>query len=206
MGRCLKSETWHWRQTISTTCTFGANLGVLRKDMEVFRKHATGSIPADHAMWCELAQKQRSLTTSIPGAAFNTHRVCEHSGFDWGQTWAFQQIKQVADAVNRAHVFQPPPENLSFSPVELTAAPKAPPGLPNLAALGRTTQQANVPPVTIKAAQEPSQAVQKPRQGLKPPLAIPDPLGWHNESLKKKKFEVQEGNFGAFIPLDKPKE
>lgn len=199
MGRCLKSETWHWRQTISTTCTFGANLGLLRQDMDVIRKHATGTTPADHAMWCELAQKQRSLTVAIPGAAFNTHRACEHSGFDWGQIWAFQQMKQIADAINRSNVFQPPPDNLTFAPVNISS----PPGLPNLAAMGRTTQQANIPPVAAKASPGPSQSISEAKR---PALAIPDPLGWHNESLKKKKFEVQEGNFGAFVPLDKPKE
>jgi len=217
VGRCLKTETWHWRQTISTTNTFGANLGLLRQDMDVFRKHATGKVPNDHAQWCELAQKKRTLTVSIPGAAFNTHRACEHSGFDWGAAWASEQIRKVGEIVTSSgySLFQPPPEDATFEPCDLTVKPAVntppPAGLPNLAALGRTTQMPQVPPKPVQtppaASQtapvpsEPSKVRKKSPPAIRPPLAIPDPAQMHKDNLTKKKYEVHEGNFGAFIPI-----
>lgn len=215
VGRTLKSETWHWRQTISTTNTFGANLGILRQDMETFRKYAQSPVPADHHTWVELGQKKRTLTVAIPGAAFNTHRVCEHSNFDWGQTWAAKQIEAVGEiikasrAVQQPDVFQTPPEDVEFEPVDLTTGkPQSlrPPGLPDLAGMGKTTQQAQVPYVAPTSPPEANQTVseakiRKKQPQVKPPLAIPDPVGLHNENLKKKKYEVQDGNFGAFIPM-----
>jgi hypothetical protein len=215
IGRTLKSETWHWRQTISTTNTFGANLGMLRQDMDTFRKHSQGPVPADHQQWVELGQKKRTLTVAIPGAAFNTHRVCEHSNFDWGQTWAAKQIEQVGEIIKtsrlaQADVFQPPPKDVAFEPVDLTTgkpAPKMASGLPDLAAMGKTTQQAQVPYVAPQSPPEANQTLSEPSKirkkqpHLKPPLAIPDPVGLHNENLKKKKYEVEAGNFGAFVPM-----
>lgn len=222
VGRCIKSETWHWRQTISTCNTFGANLGLMRQDMDIFRKYAIkGQVPNDHATWCELAQKKRTLTASIPGAAFNTHRVSEHSGFEWGQGWAVEQMKHVVEIVNvsRANqsILQTPPEDVAFEPVDLTARFEKREGLPNLAALGRTNHPALIPPVTAKTAPEPAQAVTEPsavvqeppakirkkNPDMRPPLAIPDPLGMHTENLKKKKYEIHDGNFGAFMPNNK---
>jgi hypothetical protein len=177
VGRCLKTETWHWRQTISTCCTFGANVNLLRQDMDVFKKHCQGKTPADHAMWCELSQQKRSLTTAIPGAAFNTHRVCEHSNFDWGNTWASGQIKKVVDAMNQQGRFQHPPESVTFQPLELQ---KTTSGLPNLAALGKTST---------------------PPQLRGPSLAIPDPMALHQQNINKKKYTLQEGELGVFTPI-----
>jgi hypothetical protein len=224
VGRTLKSETWHWRQTISTTNTFGANLGILRQDMDIFRKHAQTPVPADHYTWVELSQKKRTLTVSIPGAAFNTHRVCEHSNFDWGQNWAAKQIQSVGEIIKasrdlQSRAFQTPPEDVEFNPVDLTTGKPAnsmpkplDSGLPDLAAMGRTTQQLIVPNVPLpetppddrQIVSEPSKIRKKQPQTkplIKPPLAIPDPVALHKESLNKKKFEVQEGQFGTFIPL-----
>jgi hypothetical protein len=177
VGRCLKTESWHWRQTISTTETFGANLGLLRQDMDIFRKYCSGPVPQDHAQWCELAQKKRSLTVAIPGAAFNTHRVCEHSGFDWGFNWAVDQMKNVVKIynANQPNVFQPPPDNVKFEPVEI----RDPKGLPNLADMGRITN-----PVQMHHP--------------KPIMAIPDPVSIHRQNLNTKKFEVVEGELGKF--------
>ncbi len=203
VGRCLKTETWHWRQTISTTNTFGANLGHLRQDMELFKRYSSGPVPNDHGQWCELARNKKTLTVAIPGAAFNTHRVCEHSSFDWGQIWAAEQINLVAKAVTAASVFQPPPENVTFEPVDLSVST-----LPNLASLGRTTKQPQLAkveaPVASAASQELCNAIvpeSRVHKRTKPVLAIPDPVAFHNENIKKKKCEVQEGNFGTFVSL-----
>ena len=166
VGRCLKTETSHWRQTISTTNTFAANLEFLRQDMDVFKKHSTGPVPNDHAQWCDLAQRKRTLLVSIPGAAFNTHRVAEHSGFDWGASWVAKEVQQIADMVKTSQeVFQSPPNNVNFAPVSLTL----PNGLPDLSTLGKTTI---------------------------PALAIPNVEQFHKQNIQKKEFEVQEGNFG----------
>lgn len=178
VGRCLKTETWHWRQTISTCCTFGANVAMLKQDMDVFKKHCQGKTPADHPMWCELSQLKRSLTTAIPGAAFNTHRVCEHSNFDWGMTWASGQIKKVVDAINHQNQFRQPPESVEFRPLD---APPTTSGLPSLSSLGKTSTP--------------------PRLGKGPTLAIPDPASFHKENTSKKKFTLQEGEFGVFTPI-----
>ncbi len=195
VGRCLKTETWHWRQTISTTNTFGANVALLGQDMDTFRRHSTGPVPADHAQWCELAQKKRTLTVAIPGAAFNTHRVCEHSGFDWGAIWAGEQIKNVGEILARSgyNVFQQPPEDVTFAPCELPA-PAKPNGLPDLAAMGKTTQLPAAPKVVPVEPSKVRKAVTRPA------LAIPDPVAMHHDNKTKKKFEVEDSNFGAFVP------
>lgn len=217
IGRCIKTETSHWRQTISTCCTFGANTKILQEDAAVMTEFAAEGtkVPNDHGMWCTLAQKKRSLIVAIPGAAFNTHRTAEHSNFDWGASWATPYIKAAAD-ISRPEAFSPfqqVDESLKFQPVDLKApAPKMPVAAPNVPApatfglpdisqfkekAGSTTTLPAAPALTASIGNEVK--IRKKNPGLRPPLAIPDVGAYHQQQLLKKPDDVVKGQFGVFL-------
>ena len=71
-SKVIKTESSHWRFTVSTCMTFGTTAKVLREDLDVFRKHCEGDHPHDHFIFEELGKKGRRLAVPIPGAACHT--------------------------------------------------------------------------------------------------------------------------------------
>lgn len=65
------SDNCHWKLTNSTTMTFAARVGTLKKYEEVLRKYTSTSHPHDFEMWIELREKGASLITPLPG--YSTH-------------------------------------------------------------------------------------------------------------------------------------
>lgn len=63
----------HWKLTNSTTMTFAAKVGTLRKDESVWRKYTVGTHPYDFQCFLELRENGRTLASPIPG--LSTH--CE---------------------------------------------------------------------------------------------------------------------------------
>ncbi|MFH1985900.1 MAG: glycosyltransferase family 2 protein [Pseudomonadota bacterium] len=70
----LLTRSSHWKRTNSTTMTFAARIGTLRRDAEVLRRYCQAPVPADFYLFCELMKRGRTLITPIPGRA--TH--CDH--------------------------------------------------------------------------------------------------------------------------------
>ena len=62
----FRTESSHWKLTNSTTMTFATKYEVLKKDMEIYPKFATMSIPKDFELFLELYKNGRSLATPIP--------------------------------------------------------------------------------------------------------------------------------------------
>jgi len=60
----------HWKQTQSTTMTFGTWVYNLKEDLSIWEKWTDGhEHPADHAIFVELGKNGRRLVTPMPGAA-----------------------------------------------------------------------------------------------------------------------------------------
>lgn len=70
----LLSRSSHWKRTNSTTMTFAARVGTLRRDAAILRRHCQQPVPADFYMFCDILRQGRTLITPIPGQA--TH--CDH--------------------------------------------------------------------------------------------------------------------------------
>ncbi len=69
--RVMLSNSCHWKITNSTTMTFASKVKTLKEDESILRKWTEGSYPQDFQMFLELASKQKSLITPIPG--YSTH-------------------------------------------------------------------------------------------------------------------------------------
>lgn len=77
------TKSSHWKLTNSTTMTFATTVGVLREDIDVWKKHCAERIPHDFDAFIELRELGRSLITPIPGYA--THCEINWAGplTDW---------------------------------------------------------------------------------------------------------------------------
>jgi hypothetical protein len=71
-SKVIKTESRHWRFTISTCMTFATKVGILREDFEVWQKYTSESHPHDHLIFMDLKEKKRRLAVPIPGAACHT--------------------------------------------------------------------------------------------------------------------------------------
>ena len=69
--RVMLSESSHWKLTNSTTMTFAATVGTLRKAEKILRQYTQGSYPRDFDMFIHLRSIGYSLITPIPG--YSTH-------------------------------------------------------------------------------------------------------------------------------------
>lgn len=77
--KVCRTKKSHWRQTISTTMTFVANLLTLQEDLPVWEEYlADVQHPPDHNIFLALNEKGRNLISPIPGAA--CHMDMTHSG------------------------------------------------------------------------------------------------------------------------------
>lgn len=72
-SKVIKTNSRHWRYTISTCMTFGVKVKTLKEDIDVWKKHINGDHPHDHLIFSELNKtKRRRLAVCIPGAACHT--------------------------------------------------------------------------------------------------------------------------------------
>ncbi len=74
ISKVVRTNSSHWRYTISTCMTFGTNIKILKEDISIFKKHigvvfGQAEHPVDHDIFCELKEKGRRLAVCIPGAA-----------------------------------------------------------------------------------------------------------------------------------------
>lgn len=61
----------HWKITNSTTMTFAAFVGTLRKDKDLFWKWTKTKHPFDFQIFMALARRRRVLISPVPG--YSTH-------------------------------------------------------------------------------------------------------------------------------------
>lgn len=72
-SKVIKTESSHWRYTISTCMTFATTVKTLKEDYEIWLKYIDGSHPHDHMAFTDLNKtKKRRLAVCIPGAACHT--------------------------------------------------------------------------------------------------------------------------------------
>ncbi len=81
----VTTKSSHWKHTNSTTSTFGVRIGVLKEDLETWKKHArTEAAPGwDYTGFCELIKNGRTLISSIPGMATHCDADCLSPFTDW---------------------------------------------------------------------------------------------------------------------------
>lgn len=95
-----KSEVWrtestHWKQTISTTMTFASKAKWIKKDREVWLKHTEGDHPNDHEAFVELGKIGRCLVSSIPGGAVHCDYSASPTGrLPFSEEWAYRCIEE----------------------------------------------------------------------------------------------------------------
>lgn len=93
--KVFRSRSSHWRHTVSTCMTFGTKVGVLRKDLEIWKKHIDGNHPHDHNIFTELGEKGRKLSVSIPGTACHTDLTFSgHAHAVLMDEWALKMLIQ----------------------------------------------------------------------------------------------------------------
>ena len=72
-SKVIKTDSSHWRYTISTCMTFAAKVKTLKEDLSIWQKHTSENHPHDHQIFSELNKEQkRRLGVCIPGAACHT--------------------------------------------------------------------------------------------------------------------------------------
>jgi hypothetical protein len=72
-SKVIKTESSHWRYTISTCMTFGSTVKTLKEDLDIWKKFTNETHPHDHLIFKELGkEKRRRLAVCIPGAACHT--------------------------------------------------------------------------------------------------------------------------------------
>lgn len=71
-SKVIRTNSSHWRYTVSTCMTFGVKVKTLREDNEVWQKFIDGQHPHDHQIFTALGKKNRRLAVCIPGAACHT--------------------------------------------------------------------------------------------------------------------------------------
>lgn len=68
VSRVFFSGSVHWKETNSTTMTFAATAGTIKKDIDVFRRFCSATIPNDYRIFNHLRKsRNRRIISSIPG-------------------------------------------------------------------------------------------------------------------------------------------
>lgn len=75
--KVIKTDSSHWRTTISTCMTFATNSQKIKEDWDIWDKWTKENHPHDHQIFSALKEKKRKLIVSIPGAA--CHCCMEYS-------------------------------------------------------------------------------------------------------------------------------
>ena len=67
--RVYLTQSCHWKITNSTTMTFAAKVGTLKRNEAILRKYTADQHPYDFQMFLELLQNKEFLITPLPGYA-----------------------------------------------------------------------------------------------------------------------------------------
>lgn len=71
-SKVIKTKSSHWRFTVSTCMTFGTKIGILKEDIEIWKKFTSETHPHDHHIFTELGKNGRKLIIPIPGVTCHT--------------------------------------------------------------------------------------------------------------------------------------
>lgn len=82
--KLFMTDDCHWRTATSTTMTFGAHVGYLKDDVQLFRKWCGGADrwTHDYQLFTEIA-KTRGLITPVPGYATHMDTWTMSKMVDW---------------------------------------------------------------------------------------------------------------------------
>jgi hypothetical protein len=72
ISKVIKTESSHWRYTISTCMTFATTVKTLKEDFEIWEKWTKDLHPHDHYVFLNLASKEKSLAVCLPGVTCHT--------------------------------------------------------------------------------------------------------------------------------------
>jgi hypothetical protein len=83
--KVYRTKSTHWKLTNSTTMTFATTITQMRTDLEIWKKHISGTHPNDFAAFLELRDLGRSLITPIPGYSTHCEPAWASPGIDWSK-------------------------------------------------------------------------------------------------------------------------
>tara|TARA_R110000787_G_scaffold91812_1_gene193424 strand:+ start:2185 stop:2883 length:699 start_codon:yes stop_codon:yes gene_type:complete len=86
------SKSCHWKLTNSTTMTFAAKVGTLKKYESILRKYTSTTHPDDFKMWVELRKQEASLITPLPGYATHGETAWLSPLNNWKKTSIWNKI------------------------------------------------------------------------------------------------------------------
>ena len=93
--KLFKTNSSHWKYSISTTMTFATTVKTLKEDQEIWSNHISGVHPNDHFVFCELKEKGRKLACVIPGLAYHTDLTYfEGKGKVYIEPWALKLVEK----------------------------------------------------------------------------------------------------------------
>lgn len=73
ISKVVRTQSSHWRYTISTCMTFATKVKTIKEDLPIWEKYTSESHPHDHKIFSSLKEiKKRKLSVCIPGAACHT--------------------------------------------------------------------------------------------------------------------------------------
>ena len=82
--RVYLTDSTHWKETNSTTCTFAATAGMIKDDLTVYNAFSSSGFPMDYAMFRHLVtQKGRRLVSPIPSKATHCESAYLSPLIDW---------------------------------------------------------------------------------------------------------------------------
>lgn len=94
-SKVTKTQSSHWRFTVSTCMTFATRVKTLKEDYNVWKRYTVGDHPCDHQIFSELTSQGRKLAVCIPGKACHTDLAfsgaVNHLLID---SWAIEQMVQ----------------------------------------------------------------------------------------------------------------
>lgn len=82
--RVYLTESSHWKETNSTTCTFAATAGTINDDLHIYNAFSQNGFPHDFAMFRHLIiHKGRGLVSPIPSKATHCESAYLSPLIDW---------------------------------------------------------------------------------------------------------------------------
>lgn len=82
--RLYLTKFCHWKETNSTTMTFSAKAGMIKKDYPIYEKYCSSGYPRDFNMWLEiLSIPNRKLISAVPAKATHCETAYLAPILDW---------------------------------------------------------------------------------------------------------------------------
>ena len=97
-SKVIRTNSSHWRYTVSTCMTFATTAKILKEDIKIWEEFTAEKHPWDHEIFSGLAAKTRKLAVSIPGAACHIDLTYSgKAGVVLIEPWAVQMMIELLE-------------------------------------------------------------------------------------------------------------